>query len=152
MAEKDFERNEEEALLPGAELWVVPDLNQSTWTQKIDWYLNFQILRSTQHRVAEPPPEMKSVIGDWELDPPKIELHKTSPLMIASAQLLPNHAVVVIPMSEQNQNWPESVHSVWAKLDKPSLRVFLPKSVTASNFVKAWPQSERETLNHALVQ
>lgn len=147
----EFQRTEEAALLPGAELWVVPTLDASPWTQKIDWYLNFQILRSTEHLAPEPPPELRDVVAEWEHEVPAIEVSKAAPLMVASSELLPNHAVVVVPPAGSPAAWVESVHKVWTKLDRPSLRVFLPEALGAQDFASSWPKSDRDSLSQALV-
>jgi hypothetical protein len=144
-------REVSEALAPGADLWVVANLENSSWSQKIDWYLNFQILRAKTHQTAAPDSEMNQVLSRWEVEIPPAENLSSSPLMIVSSSSLPNHAVVMVPFEVANlRRWVEQVHGVWRCLDAPSLRVFLPNGQNAVKFAKAWPGPE-DVLVHAIV-
>ncbi|MCM2282323.1 MAG: hypothetical protein NDI61_10825 [Bdellovibrionaceae bacterium] len=161
----------EEALLAGADLWVMADLASSAWTQKIDWYLNFQILRSSTHRTMQSSPELKQVLAHWEVELPvepnrKTDTAETAPLMIASSERLPNHAVVMIPLATSaesaestdsapsdpsaSKRWVARVHDTWRGLDEPKLRVFLPKGMTAEQFARSW-SGRKDAIEHALV-
>lgn len=146
----ELQRAKDEALIPGADLWVVGDLESSQWTQKIDWYLNFQIARSKTHKTVEQGTELKSVISQWEVEAPKIDLAATMPLMIASSDLLPNHSTVLVPQAGDVKTWAKRVFEVWKQLDEPSLRVFLPRGVESTSFANAWPGS-KDDLAAALV-
>lgn len=142
---------QEEALQAGADIWIVPDLENSEWTQRIDWYLNFQIFRSETHLTPKASAELEQVLAEWDIDAPGVSQAKTSPLMIASSDRLPNHAVVVVPfVGGEIKSWAEKVHETWSRLDAPRLRVFLPSGLTAARFSDAWPGPD-EALSLALV-
>jgi hypothetical protein len=140
----------DKVLEPGADLWVVTDLDESEWSQKIDWYLNFQLVRSSIHKVPDQSSELQDVIKKWEFDPPDVEISKQSPLMVASSDLLPNHSTVLIPLGGDVKAWAKRVFDLWKKLDEPSLRVFLPKNIDAKSFGSAWPGSAHD-IDGALV-
>ena len=126
------------ALNPGSDLWIVPDFPNSKWTQKLDWYLNFQMIRSTRHLTPELRnytlfvqretglPSFESKTADWQ------------PLMITSEAFLPNKWVVLVPGAEDFNSWVKEVSKIWANLQKPNLRIFLPTGQSASSIEKAW--------------
>lgn len=148
---EDVIRESSEAFAPGASLWVVTDLERSSWAQKIDWYLNFQLLRAQTHRPALPGDELRSVINQWDVEAADVICAEQAPLMVPSARLLPNHAVVLVSFADiQPKDWVKKVHATWAQLDSPSLRVFLPIGLNPTQFAAAWP-GEDSTLERALV-
>lgn len=146
----------EEALLAGADLWVVADLAHSSWARKIDWYLNFQILRSETHRPARPSPELEQVLAQADLTyhdlaPVETVDSPSSPLLVASSDRLPNHAVLVLPFDVRKaRDWVVKIHEKWSRLDEPSLRVYLPAGMTEAEFASHW-LGPRDVLSRALV-
>jgi hypothetical protein len=130
------------ALSPGVPLWLIPPLEVSAWSKRIDWYLGFQIRRALPYRRFDFGPDMRQLIESYEDVIPKIARTDEAPLMVASSQLLPNHQTVVIPVSREKITWAETCHRVWKGLDQPATRVFLPPGLTREQFVKAWPGHE----------
>jgi hypothetical protein len=126
------------ALNPGADLWIVPEFDSSRWTQKLDWYLNFQILRNHRHSMPEVRNYTLYVQNQTGLEPYRAELPKTAPLMINSEAFFPNKWVVVVPVANEFRHWVEEVSKVWDGLKHPSLRVFLPTGLSASSFFEEW--------------
>lgn len=126
------------ALNPGSDLWIVPDLEKSTWTAKLDWYLNFQICKSSRHETLPLPEFVDHVLTETELPNKKQNLHAQLPLMISSEALLPNKWVVLVPWSDDIATWTESVFKVWKNLKEPSLRIFLPPGQSTGNLQVAW--------------
>ena len=85
------------ALDPGCEMWLVAEPELSKWSRKIDWHLNFQIMRSKTHRTAEISSELRTVLQECDFEAPA-ELDKfDSPLLIASYKLLPNIHTIMVP-------------------------------------------------------
>ncbi len=124
------------ALSPGAHLWLIPSIEISAWSRRIDWYLGFQIRRALPHRRFEFGPDMRQLLEAFEEPIPKISRTENLPLMVASMSLLPNHQTVVIPPSD---DWIATCHRVWKGLDEPATRVFLPPGLTLQEFEKKWP-------------
>jgi hypothetical protein len=124
------------ALSPGAQLWLIPSLEVSTWSRRIDWYLGFQIRRALPHRRFEFGPDMRQLMESFEAPITKIPRTDQAPLMVASESLLPNHQTVVIPPSD---DWVGMCHRVWKGLDEPVTRIFLPPGLTRAEFEKKWP-------------
>lgn len=126
------------ALNPGSDLWVVPQLGKSQWTSKLDWYLNFQLCKSSRHNSAHVPGFLNDVIKETELTKFYRPVAAAAPMMIASETLLPNKWVVVVPWNDNVSSWAESIFTVWSGLQKPTLRVFLPPGQSTGNFQQAW--------------
>jgi hypothetical protein len=124
------------ALSPGAQLWLIPSLDVSAWSRRIDWYLGFQIRRSRPYRRFEFGSDMRQLMEVYEETVPKIPRTENAPLMVASAELLPNRQTVVIPPGD---DWVASCHRIWKGLDEPAARVFLPPGLTRAEFEKKWP-------------
>lgn len=124
---------------PGSDLWVFPELNESRWAQKVDWYLNFQILKNSQKEPLDLSSEIRSTLLSCEL--PEYDF-KTSPetssLMISSQIHLPNKWTVIVPGSKNFRSWIKQIHQLWEDLKEPSLRVFLPAEQTNNSFVESW--------------
>ena len=124
------------ALNPGSDLWIVPDLEKSQWTAKLDWYLNFQICKSSRHVSKQLPAYLNEVLAETELD--KKTLRASGPLMIASSELLPNKWVIILPWNDNLPAWTSQVFEIWKKLKEPSLRVFLPPGQNAGTLQADW--------------
>lgn len=126
------------ALNPGSDLWIVPDLTKSQWTAKLDWYLNFQICKSSRHKTPVLPEFVNEVLTETELEKPQINSDQDAPLMIASQALLPNKWVIVVSWNDDITAWSLKTYEIWQKLKQPSLRIFLPPGQNAGNFESGW--------------
>lgn len=126
------------ALNPGSDLWIVPDLEKSQWTAKLDWYLNFQICKASRHHTHSLPAYLKEVLVETELEKKSLRTKDTAPLMIASSELLPNKWVVILPWQGDLSAWTSQVFEIWQKLKEPTMRVFLPPGQSTGNLQLAW--------------
>lgn len=115
------------ALTPGSDLWVLSEKQHSFWTQKIDWYLNFQISRKFPH-IKLSQDQIKKLTNEWELPHFKPNLgNKDKVLMIASESFLPNTKTIILPFIKKNlTSWVCEVLKIWENIKYPSLRLFLP--------------------------
>ena len=127
----------EKALSTGSDLWIVADLNHSKWTSKIDWYLNFQIVKASRHESPQVSDFLKEALQQTGLPAPQVTVGK-GPLLIQSEFLLPNKWVLVLPFEEDLKNWMTKVAEIWNGLQKPSVRIFLPTGQTSSPQTAAW--------------
>jgi hypothetical protein len=125
-------------LSPGADLWVVPPMDQSQQTQKIDWYLNFQIAKFSLHQRPALPPRVKEIVKLCDLDEQTKALPASSDLLILSSQTLPNRWVLLASGSEDLPTWTQKIFAHWSDMNKPTLRIFLPESVAKNDFEKIW--------------
>jgi hypothetical protein len=126
------------ALNPGSDLWIVPDLERSRWTAKLDWYLNFQICKSSRHQTAPLSEFVQEVLAETEQTAPQLSLEGPSSLMIASPELLPNKWVLVVPWTENMSAWTASIFKIWSGLQEPSVRIFLPPGQSAGSLQQHW--------------
>ena len=131
------------ALGQGSYLWIVPPLYQSQWTKKLDWYLNFQISRSLEHKSPILSDELKKIIEDNKLSTlyefTTKPIHP-KPLLIASHDHLPNGAILAIELENNFSHWVSECYKHWQLLEKPSLRIFLPQNLSVEEFFKLWPK------------
>ncbi len=123
---------------PGSDLWVLPEPDESEIATRIDWYLNFQIAKSKVHQTKKLGPEIEQAIKTHDLRLPEMKLKNDAPLLIASEQRFPNRMVVEIKMQPKAEDWIHDIQTLWTKLDRPKLRVFLPRELTPEQFQKAW--------------
>jgi hypothetical protein len=137
---------------PGARLWIAADFAQSSWTQKLDWYLNFQISRYLRHTKASPSEFTQWVWQQTQYPAIDIASSKTAPLMIASKDLLPTDWVVVVPLASAKDfsSWAGAVVKVWQDLQNPELRIFLPKDVPTNLWGSFW-EEQKNSANCSLV-
>jgi len=119
---------------PGADLWILPERKSSTLTQKLDWYLNFQISRAAKHETQELPERVTQILSKTGLPHLDFIETKKESLLIPSSQLLPNRWVVVIRGSDDFESWVELAFKRWTELRQPSLRLFLPAGKDLSDF------------------
>ncbi len=132
------------ALNPGAELWVMADLGKCQWTAKIDWYLNFQIVKASRHQT---PPLSEFLIGIIEktgVEVPKMISASSAPLIIHSQPLLPNKWVAIVPYNDNFKEWMKKISTVWSQLQNPSLRIFLPSGQLADAMPESLIPTENE--------
>lgn len=126
------------ALNPGSDLWILPALNESLWTTKLDWYLNFQVCKASRHQSPRVASYVTDVLRETELGSFPVQRDSKAPLMIASEGLLPNKWVVLVPLQDNLQDWTAEIFKIWQNLKNPTLRVFLPPGQSAGHFQNFW--------------
>lgn len=122
----------------GSDLWIVPDPEESEIASRIDWYLNFQIAKSKVHETQKISAHLEASIKTHALVLPQISKEDGAPLLIASEQRFPNRMVVEMKVSAKPKVWVDEIQKLWAKLDRPRLRVFLPRDMTPEDFQNEW--------------
>lgn len=123
----------------GSDLWITPDPDHSAWTQKLDWYLNGLISRAEHHRPTQVSPTLVDIMKKEELEIPKTPEVKSC-LLISSALYLPNEETVVLEYAGSISQWTKRASEIWTELGKPTLRIFLPKGTTSTDFLKHWTE------------
>jgi hypothetical protein len=135
------------AFNPSSDLWIVSE--GSKWAKKLDWYLNFQIVKSSRHTSREIGTELNQYLEAAGLDYAP-NFTSASHLLISSQHLLPNKWVLVLPDPSNWNAWVKDLHSTWLKINKPTLRVFLPAGKTAADFTPVW-QSQSDYDDYTIV-
>jgi hypothetical protein len=134
------------ALLPGAELWILPQYEESSWTCTIDWMLNFIILKNLRHQRSQLQSEMLSFISETQFPVSQIETeHKNKDmLLILSDKLTPNRWIIHSPVHakqrQELQDWVKQITLTAKSLKALSMRVFIPKSVGSTDFFQLFDQ------------
>ncbi len=138
--------NRAQAFGPGSDLWVIPDKSNFTFFSKLDWYLNFQLTRAHLHRPQILAPQLKNISNENSLPSFDIELKSSAPLMISAEMGLPTKIVVEMPLNSEPTTWIIDAHQTWLKLDRPTLRVFLPGTIDMAEFKAKWPGKNTEDI------
>ena len=120
------------------DVWLLPDGGSSRWSRRIDWYLNFQAMKAEAHLPLELSAQLKSIEEQWPIDREPLVLAPTAPLMIASRGHLPCSKAIFIGFAGDVRAWVDACVSSWRGLGKPSVRIFLPDTVTQDEFRAAW--------------
>lgn len=123
------------SLLPGADLWVTADLQHGRLTERLDWYMNFQITKAGHHTTQQISENLQTVLDHCGLQKFDFIGDSEQSLLIASQGHLPNRWVLVVPFSE---SWAARIHQAWKSLGSPSTRIFLPAKLSIEQFEKQW--------------
>ncbi len=129
--------NTANAFNPGSELWVIPELEASPISRKIDWYLNFQIHQYLNHKKAELSDRVKEILQACELKNLNLMETRNSKklgILISSSNLLPNRWTYYIEGSKAIVGWLDQINDVWQGLGKPSIRIVAPSDYSFSEF------------------
>lgn len=132
-------KNQPNAFSEGSHLWIIADLANSAWAQKLDWYLNFQLRRASLHQSKKISERAQEKISSWGVDletlAKPIKNPEKAALMISSDKLLPNRLTVQIPYNESS-DWVQECVKVLRELKQTKARVFLPKKMSVNEFTK----------------
>lgn len=126
---------------PGADLWILPERKNSGLVQKLDWYLNFQIAKSSHHEATALSTRLKQILEDCELENQSTASGDNDSLLILTSHQFPNRWILVLRGSDSLVDWVEKAMQKWEKMNSPSLRIFLPQGASPSEFRKLWKKS-----------
>lgn len=126
------------ALSAGAKLWVLPDAQNCGWTSVIDWYLNLQVSQATHRSPQSIPQPLQEMIDELKIPLTKPAPFSPKSLMVVSYDKLPNEQTLILPMTDGFSKWLADAEQIWSNLGKPSLRFFLPESVSDQDFQQKW--------------
>ncbi|NCN95390.1 MAG: hypothetical protein GW917_01565 [Bdellovibrionales bacterium] len=114
----------------GADLWVLPHIEDSDWRWLFEWSLNFQISRSLGHERAHLSTEAMTALDLWEATEfSDIEPSDSPWTLIGCEKLLPTKWVLV-SRSLTPAQFEKELDKAWAGLGKPSTRIFPSKEWT----------------------
>lgn len=129
------------AFAPGSDLWIVPERKSSNWVQRLDWYLNFQIAKSSQHQSHEIPSEVIDILKNCSLEGYDWVPKETKALLILASPYVPARWVMVLKDSDHFESWVKEAAEKWKKMNSPSVRVFLPHNASSSQFQSLWKKA-----------
>lgn len=124
---------------PGSDIWFIPPLASSSWSQKMNWYLNFQLSRTKNWKQWSLPEYLANTVEDikWaELKPHKWSTNED--LLIASSNYLPNKWTLMSIILDDLTIWQKTHYLTMQKLNLKSARFFLPKGISPSQFSESW--------------
>lgn len=130
------------AFSTGSDLWILPSHDRTKTALRLDWLMNFQKSRSETHQSQKLSEKIDLILDETEFPRPQVNFSDKSPLAIPGAQLVPAKWVVYTSWKEKDLSflgeWTESCFKTWNNFGQPTLRVFLPSGVVASEFQKKW--------------
>lgn len=119
-------------------LWVIPPPGKSAWFAKIDWYLNWQMIRGLAHESQRPSTELLRLAREHGLPEPILSSTTRTPLMIAARGRLGTDQCVVLEMSDSVADWLKLVHDLTVKLGSAKTRVYLPSGTSRAKAQELW--------------
>jgi hypothetical protein len=125
------------ALSAGADLWIMPDRQNSHWTQEIDWYLNHIIQNSEKHPSQKMSQNVRGLLFENQIVLNDIT-SPNSDVLIAAQHQLPTQWVIMKPWNGQLNKWLVQINEHWKSLKYPSLRLFLPTGISVSECSREW--------------
>ncbi len=131
------------AFQPGSKLWIVSDTKSSSWTLRLDYYLNFLILKNFRHAPPTVSTQLVSILSATGLSSELQQTEKSlfnseKPLLLYSENQFPNLWTLHLPYDGQLSAWIKKAHTYWKGLHSPSLRFFLPYQVDPLELENAW--------------
>ena len=116
------------SLAGGSSLWILQTPETSPLAKKIDWHTRFIFKKS------------KTVEG--------------TALLIESSLCLPNSQTLFIPFDPKNKAsfWIEQAFQNWKKLNKPSLKLFLPPPIQKEDLFEHWPAEDLPYKIHIVLE
>lgn len=129
---------------PGADLWVIPEREGSQLAQRLDWYLNFQIAKAAHHHSKKTSSEINSLLQECELPSYDWLEKKQNCLLLLSYQAFPNRWVMALDGSQNLENWVLELGKRWAKMNYPTMRIFLPENTGKTDFSRLWNQLSKQ--------
>lgn len=121
------------AFSSGSKLWALSQPQVSYWSRRCDWYLNYQLISALRRKSFEVDQRAAQLFSDagYQLPPFKTSTRATQ-ILVSPHQRLPANQVILVPLEQEIQPWFEQILRVWQGLDRPSLRIFLPETVTSN--------------------
>jgi hypothetical protein len=138
--------NRAQAFQPGFQLWVVSDEQNNPIINKMDWYAHFQLTKMNKKKPESLSPQLKFIMSENNMP----DFHETpkdpSPTMVACSRFLPAKQLVIVPFQQRAKDWVERIYNVWLGLEKPTLRVFLPKELSTDSWAQFWPGESHDDI------
>lgn len=129
--------NSTQALDSGDALWILPFDLESPWYQRLNWLTNFSLTTNELHSRPKLHPWLLKILETCEIPPPNIPL--AEPLLVPVSPWLPSEWLVLVPFNSANETlFIQTIAKIWKQLQAPSLRLFLPTSMTLKNWETLW--------------
>ncbi len=123
----------------GDDLWILPLDLESPWYQRLNWLTNFSLTTNELHSRPKLHPWLVKILETCDIPAPEIPV--TEPLLVPISPWLPSEWLVLVPYSVHHEIlFIQSIGKIWKQLQEPSLRLFLPPSITLQEWESLWVQ------------
>lgn len=123
---------------PGAELWVVPDFENSKIATKLDWYNSFLAGKMTRKETRQMDSYLVDILEETELPDLSYPTSKSDVILIPTQSKFPNRWTAFVPYQGNLVNWCTKISKLYLDLKNPTLRIFLPTNLSLSEFTETW--------------
>jgi hypothetical protein len=121
-----------------------PSNPSSKWYQQLNWLTNFCLTTNELHTQPKLHPSLIKILETCDIPTPNI-IH-SKPLLIPIAQWLPADWLVTIPFEGvTDTDYIKSIMQIWEQFQNPSLRIFLPKTLTLEKWETLWSEFKLST-------
>lgn len=127
------------ALSTPADLWIVPDIKKSKWTQEIDYYINFQITKAQNRTKKNIDANLEKILSQEAVVTSPYDTQ--GPLMIVPHSNLPAKCILYLKEMD-SKDWMEQSLKIWNSLKRPSVKIFLPSGASANDIHSLWKDFE----------
>ncbi len=122
-----------------SDLWFVPPAQHSAWFTRLDWYLNWQMCKGLQHRVAPPAAELFRLAEEYNVKIGNQGLDSDhAPLLVSGQGLIPARACVVLNFTGELKSWLASAKALAFQMQAEHARIHLPRGAEKAQAVGIW--------------
>jgi|GEM_PF-3466258 len=125
------------AFQPDSDLWAFSSRTPKSFIAKLDWYLNFQISKSSRHQKQKRSQTIDQIISQTELNLPQLHAEAATPLFLSVRELLPCRWIALYPQTDCTA-WLAAVQMTWLHIGKPNLKLFVPEGEDPQNVFNLW--------------
>lgn len=123
----------------GNSLWMIPDDPKSECYQRLNWLTHFKLTDNQLHKRPQASPWLREMMVTCDI--PETEIPTGGPLLIPVAHWLPAEWLIVLPYEKSEpEKFIVSIKTVWEKFQYPSLRLFIPPTLSPKNLETLWNQ------------
>lgn len=110
--------------------------------------MNFQLNQRHRHPMAELSEKVENMIDELGLVHYAFNVKNTAPILVGSSGHLPNKKTIQLPQNADSQDWLMRAHKTWESLGRPSMRIFLPRTMSYDEALIFWePVSQGSTIS-----
>ena len=113
---------------PGADLWVVPLSQNSSWFRKLNWYCSSQLTLWFFKKHPSFSPQMKDIIQKEALPFNDSQKMSATDILVDTTNIFPNRAVLAIDVSKGLNFWLKDLRSKSDQLNTSKIRIFWGQS------------------------
>ena len=113
---------------PGADLWVVPLSQNSSWFRKLNWYCSSQLSLWSFKKAPVFTPQLKNIIQKEALPFSDAPIAASKDILVDTTNIFPNRAVLAIDVSRGLSVWLKDLRKKSDQLNTGKIRIFWGQS------------------------